>query len=321
MDTLFVIKEQITRFYTKFEAFIAPVLKFLATLIALLMINGHIGYMTKLKNPAIVLILALICSFMPTNVIILVAGLVIVGHVYALSLECAVVVLFVFIIMYALYFRFTPKDAIAALLTPICYVLKVPYIMPMAMGFVGTPLSGISVGCGTVVYYMLQYIEDHEDELSSNGGGLDAESALSGFKTIINGLIKNDTMIVMVITFAVAITVVYLVRRLRINYSWWIAMGVGSIVTLITLIVVNAVLDGDASIAGAILGIIVANLVCVVLQFFVFSVDYSQAEYVQFEDDDYYYYVKAVPKITAQAPTRGRRAVRRDWDEEDEDDY
>ena len=28
-----------------------------------------------------------------------------------------------------------------------------------------------------------------------------------------------------------------------------------------------------------------------------FSVDYSRTEYVQYEDDEYYYYVKAVPKI------------------------
>jgi hypothetical protein len=31
-------------------------------------------------------------------------------------------------------------------------------------------------------------------------------------------------------------------------------------------------------------------------------VDYSRTEYVQFEDDDYYYYVKAVPKLTVSAP-------------------
>ena len=35
-----------------------------------------------------------------------------------------------------------------------------------------------------------------------------------------------------------------------------------------------------------------------VLQFFVFNVDYSRTEKVQFEDDEYYYYVKAVPKVT-----------------------
>ena len=39
------------------------------------------------------------------------------------------------------------------------------------------------------------------------------------------------------------------------------------------------------------------SLLAFVLQFFVFNVDYSRTEYVQFEDDEYYYYVKAIPKV------------------------
>ena len=31
--------------------------------------------------------------------------------------------------------------------------------------------------------------------------------------------------------------------------------------------------------------------------------DYTAVEHVQFEDDDYYYYVKAVPKIDVAMPT------------------
>ena len=42
------------------------------------------------------------------------------------------------------------------------------------------------------------------------------------------------------------------------------------------------------------IGAVIASLI---YQLFVFSVDYSRTEYTQFEDDDYYYYVKAVPKI------------------------
>lgn len=321
MNTLLVMKQQIMRFYTRFEAFVVPLLKFLAMLIALIMINSHIGFMTKLKNPAIVLILSLLCSFLPTNVIVILAGLVIIAHVYALSLECAVVVLFVMIIMYALYFRFTPKDAIAVLLTPVAFSLKIPYIMPLSMGFVGNPLSCISVGCGTVIYFIIDYIDEHQDALATDSaGGIDAESALSGFKTVIDGLLKNDTMIAMIITFSVIIVVVYLIRRLKINYSWQIALGVGVVVGFVTLIISNTVLDADASIGGALLGMIVAILLCIVLQFFVFNVDYSRAEYVQFEDDDYYYYVKAVPKITLEAPNvRVRRNGRRDYDYDEED--
>ena len=35
-----------------------------------------------------------------------------------------------------------------------------------------------------------------------------------------------------------------------------------------------------------------------------FSVDYSRTENVQFEDDEYYYYVKAVPKVGVQMPEK-----------------
>ena len=35
-----------------------------------------------------------------------------------------------------------------------------------------------------------------------------------------------------------------------------------------------------------------------------FSVDYSRIENVQFEDDEYYYYVKAVPKVGVQMPEK-----------------
>ena len=322
MKSLLVFKQQLTRFYSRFEAYIIPVLKFLAMLFALIIINSKLGYSTKLKNPAIVLILSLLCSFLPGNVIVLVAGLVIVAHVYALSLECAVVVLFLFIIMYALYFRFTPKDAIVVLLTPVSFVLHIPYVMPLAMGFVGSPLSCLSVGCGTAVHYVLKYVSDHEDALKSDGGSsLDVEGMLGGFKTVIDGLLKSDDMIAMIITFAVTIVVVYLIRRLKINYSWQIALGAGAISCFVVLLITSAVLDAEIGIGGAFVSLIFSSAIVLVLQFFIFNVDYSRSEYVQFEDDEYYYYVKAVPKVTLDAPNvRVRRNPRREEYEDDEDD-
>ena len=41
-----------------------------------------------------------------------------------------------------------------------------------------------------------------------------------------------------------------------------------------------------------------------------FNVDYSRTEYVQFEDDEYYYYVKAVPKNTVTAPQKRVKTIR-----------
>jgi hypothetical protein len=192
------------------------------------------------------------------------------------------------------------------------------------MGFVGNPISSISVGCGTAVYYILHYISEHRDALGGNGEGeMDVEGMLGSFKTVIDGILKNDVMIAMIVTFAVTIIVVYLIRRLKINYSWQIALGAGMIVCFVVLLVSSAVLDADIGIGGAILSLFVSSIIVLILQFFIFYVDYSRAEYVQFEDDEYYYYVKAVPKITLEAPASkarrsGKRRDRRDFDDEDD---
>lgn len=54
----------------------------------------------------------------------------------------------------------------------------------------------------------------------------------------------------------------------------------------------------DLNIIGLVAGAVIGALLAMLLQFMKCAVDYSRKEYVQFEDDDYYYYVKAIPKIS-----------------------
>ena len=62
--------------------------------------------------------------------------------------------------------------------------------------------------------------------------------------------------------------------------------------------------DTNVSILGLIVGTLFSMLIAKIVEFFAFHVDYSRTEKVQFEDDEYYYYVKAVPKVTVAAPSR-----------------
>lgn len=306
MTNILVIKEQIIRFYARFEIYITPVLKFLVMLASLIAINANIGYMSKLKNPAIVLIIALLSSFLPVNVMILLAALVIVLHMYALSMPCAAVVGLVFLIMFILYFRFTPKEAITVLLTPICFVLKIPYVIPLAMGFVGSPLSCISVACGTIAYYIIYNVKASSEQMT---GGEGVEKALSSFKYVIDTLIKDKTMILLSVAFCITIVIVYLIRRLKVNYSWYIALGFGSVINIMVILIGAMTSDANVSAVGVILGTIVSAGLVLVLMFFIHNLDYSRTEYVQFEDDEYYYYVKAIPKITMEAPQNKVRRI------------
>ncbi len=298
MTQLLVIREQLKKICGKYEVYLIPVGKFLTALITFLIINGNIGYMEKVAKFPIALILALLCSFLPLNFIIICSAFLSLVHVYALSMECALILGIIYLLMFLLYFRFSPKDTFVVILTPICCVLQIPYAIPLSLGLVGTPASVVSVSCGVVVYHILRYIKESANALSA----LDADGMMAKFKYLIDGILGNKEMFVMVIAFAVTVILVYIIRRMNIDYAWTIAIIVGGLADILILLIGDLMYTTNIPIIGVILGSVLAFGVVKVLQFFVFNVDYARTERVQFEDDEYYYFVKAVPKITISAP-------------------
>ncbi|MCR4990980.1 MAG: hypothetical protein K6A38_08970 [Lachnospiraceae bacterium] len=297
MSTLLEIKQYVNNFFNKFEAYIRPVLKLILALVALITINSKLGYMQKIDNSAIVLIAALMCSFMPLNFIVVVSALFIVLHMYALSLECAMVILVLFIVLFLLYFRFAPKDTIAVVLTPICCMMGIPYILPIILGLVGGPYSAVSLACGIIVAYSLKSINASAASL----GAMETEDMATRFRLVIDGILDSKVMIVLIIAFAITVFVVYIIRRLPIDYSWPIAVAAGAIVDAVIVLICDLSMDADISVAGIIFGTLLAVVAGFITQFLRFNVDYNRAEKVQFEDDEYYYYVRAIPKVTVPA--------------------
>ena len=299
MTALLELRENLKKIYSRNEAFILPVIKFLLSFIVLSIINGKMGYMTKLDNMAIVLIVSLLCSFLPTGFMAFFAMMFAVLHMYALSIETAAVGLVVFLLLYLLFLRFTAKEALVVVLTPVLCMLKLPYVMPVAMGLIGTPASCVSVGCGVVVYYLLQTVITNAPTINSMG----AEEATAKLRLLIDGMLGNKAMLVTIAAFAITVIVVYLIRRMSVDHSWTIAMVAGVMIEVMILLVGDLMYDTNLSIVSALLGAVVTLIACKIIEFFRFCLDYSRTEKVQFEDDEYYYYVTAVPKMTVAAPT------------------
>ena len=296
MTALLELRENLKKIYSRNEAFILPVIKFLLSFIVLSIINGKMGYMTKLDNMAIVLIVSLLCSFLPTGFMAFFAMMFAVLHMYALSIETAAVGLVVFLLLYLLFLRFTAKEALVVVLTPVLCMLKLPYVMPVAMGLIGTPASCVSVGCGVVVYYLLQTVITNAPTINSMG----AEEATAKLRLLIDGMLGNKAMLVTIAAFAITVIVVYLIRRMSVDHSWTIAMVAGVMIEVMILLVGDLMYDTNLSIVSALLGAVVTLIACKIIEFFRFCLDYSRTEKVQFEDDEY---VKAVPKMTVAAPT------------------
>ena len=307
MTSLLELKQYIKRFYIKNETYLTYVWKFLLSLISIAVINNKLGYMSSLNNIAIVLMASLLCAILPANFIIVISAAFIVGHLFALAPECALVTAIIFVLMFLLYFRFSPKDTLAVVLTPLFYFMGLPYVMPLAMGLLGTPASMVSVGFGVVVAFLISYFSSNATAFGSD----DVEEAANEFQSIVSGIVGNKSMMVMIVAFAITIVIVYLIRRSSVDNSWKIAISAGAISLIICILVGNLIFDTDIALAGVIIGTVVSALLMLVVEFFSFSLDYSRTEKVQFEDDEYYYYVKAVPKVTVSTPERRVKKINR----------
>ncbi|MDE6687793.1 MAG: hypothetical protein K2K17_10805, partial [Lachnospiraceae bacterium] len=214
MAQLLLIREQIKSIYSRYEAFIVPILKFLLALITMIFINHNIGYAERLSGTAVTILVALFCSFLPLNFIVMISAVFILLHLYALSLEAVLVVGALVFLMFLLYFRFAPKDTVLLILTPILFSMKIPYVIPLSAGLVGTPASMVSVGCGVVIYYALSYVSLNASVLVAS----DTETVFEKIRTLIDAIIQNKEMLMVIVAFSATILTVYLIRRLSVDH-------------------------------------------------------------------------------------------------------
>lgn len=82
MTALLELKQRIKNLYSQYEIYILPVLRFVLAMVYFIWINTNMGYMKQIDNIFIVLILALICSILPSGVMIFVGFALMVAHGY-----------------------------------------------------------------------------------------------------------------------------------------------------------------------------------------------------------------------------------------------
>ncbi|HIZ60078.1 MAG TPA: hypothetical protein H9967_05135, partial [Candidatus Dorea faecipullorum] len=140
MDNLYVLRGEIQQFYAKNSKYINKALQFIVALLTFYMINHNMGFMKLLSNPLITLGLSVICAFLPMIVTVLAAAVLILVQMTAVSVGIMAVTAVIFLIMFIFYLRFSPKTALVVLLTPLAFMLKIPYVIPIAFGLVGTPV-------------------------------------------------------------------------------------------------------------------------------------------------------------------------------------
>lgn len=300
MSNLLVWKEKLQQMYAKYSMYIDRVIRFVLALVSFILINNSIGFMQKLTNPVISIGLALVCAFLPMIITVFAAAGLMMAHMYSLSLGVAVIAAGILAVMFIFYFRVTPKKAIILLLTPVAFAFKVPMLIPVIYGLIGTPIYLVPVACGTVVYFLVHYAKTFATTLN----GAEKESMSAVVTRFAKQLLQSKELWVVVAAMAICLLLVYALRRQSMNHAWEIAIVSGVVMYILVVAGGNVVLDVEADYVAAIIGSVVSILLGLALEIMVFSVDYARTEYLQFEDDEYYYYVKALPKVSVAVPEK-----------------
>lgn len=305
MMNLLVLKERLIKIYQKSEFYVRPIMKFLVSLLVFAFINAQIGYDAKLTRLPVVILLSLVGAFTPSSVLVLLAAAISIGHVYFASKILAVLLLVILFILYFLFVRFTPRMGYVLLAIPILFVIKIPYVIPLLLGMIATPAAIVPAGCGVVIYYL--FINIREAAAATINSSVEDVFAL--YKSVIDNMISNKEMMLAIGAFAAVILVTYLIRKTKIDYSFYIAIGAGVLTNMLAFLIGDLQLNTTNQIGIMIAASLASGIIVLLIQFFRLTLDYTAIERTQFEDDDYYYYVKAVPKIKVTVPKKNVQKI------------
>ncbi len=297
MSSLLTIRDTIRDFLRKFDEITTPIFRFILAYIMFSSINSAYGYSDLFERGIVVFLLSVISALVSTSIVIFLGGVVIVINAFAVATEVGICALFIFLLMYCTYMRVFPNTGWILALAPILYMWNMPYAIPIIVVIFAGASGIVPAAFGVIIYQFGLYAHEIKNVLAS----ATEEDTFLAYTYLIDTVLKDKTMLLDIIVYAVVILVTFVIYKLPVDYIWYIAIGVGGVLNIIAFMCCGMMLDVEIETGSVIFGTIIGVLVALVVQLCKSMVDYSRKETVQFEDDDYYYYVKAIPKYNVSA--------------------
>ena len=296
MTQLINIRNMIRQFCRKNDEIVTPILKFIWTMLVFTSIRNQYGYSTLANKMEVTILLAIITALLPDGFLFFMTGIVIAMHCFSVSLEVGAVFVVMYMIMYCIYVRFFPNYSYAVLIVPVFYMFHIPYAAPIIIAMVCGLGGLIPAVFGVVLYHFSVSAKEISHLLATN----EAENEIEAFKQLSEVLLKNREMYTTALIFAMTILVTCILLKLSYDYSMYIAIAAGTVMNIIGAIIAGYIVNQDVETNMVIFGSVIGIVLAILIRFGQGILDYKHTERVQFEDDDYYYYVKAVPKLDSE---------------------
>lgn len=292
MLSILKLRKDLHELYKKHNRVITLSVKGIGTLLLFLSLNSLYSH-TDMMMLTMAIGLACVCAVLPVKYTYAASALITAVHLWQVSWDLALFFAAVVFISWVFVCRIKPDMGMIIAFTPLLFIFKVPFLMPLLVGMFSSLFGIGAMVFGIFFYYLGVY--------SSNAGVLLSSAAASGnifaIQSVMNLFSADKDFVLLLTACVIAAVVTYILCHQSFDYSWYIGCVSGGIAGLVVYLAGGILFEIERGSMTYLFTIPVAMCIASLLQFIRCIIDYSGVEYVEFEDDEYYYYVKAVPKV------------------------
>lgn len=301
MSRFIKFRTRVEDFYIANRRVVGYILRALILFVCFFTLSRYIGFNPLLSKLWLLLIISPVFAFVPIRFLMIAVVAYTVAQVFGLSYGVGVVTGMILILMYLLYFRFAAQYGYLLMLLPILYFIKAPLIAVLALAVTGPAISVVTVLFGTAFYYLIHYIDVHAVVFSGMSGVEEFEKG----EMLLQGLFTGTEFLMMMAVMFVVFMIVHFVKRANFPHSYELAIALGTGVFIVLSLggelILSEITSSKLFIYG--LGGLLSGILALLLVSIIKPLDYSRTETVEFEDEEYNYYVKAVPKVAFKTET------------------
>ncbi len=293
MATLLILRGRIRHYFEKHYTIIRGILKGLVVLVVLMLLTGKFpdGFFSNYRW--VFPVVAVACGFLPDAIGILSIVAIVGIEVWQISAVQAVTLLMMIAIFFLLFGRKAKDQWYMLISVPTLSALQMGFSVPVVSALFAGPSLIPALVMGLVVRFSLDAVSEYTATAQRIAGD---SNMFAPLQYLINYIISNRLLWVALLVYIITFTVVYLLRRANFKYSPQIAILVGTVVLYTLEMVSNIIWELELNLILTSVLVLVTMGIAYLFQFMHISLDYHGIRKLQFEDDEYYYYVSAVPK-------------------------
>jgi hypothetical protein len=215
----------------------------------------------------------------------------------------AMLILAVSLLLYLIYKRNFSKYGYVGILTVVFMQTPLIVAIPIFVGMIAGPMGIPPMILGIIIYYYGITVNEVMTEVAKSVGSYQL------YQLAMDNMITNKELLLCLVCFLITLLITWRLYHAKISYAWQIAIPIAGVAYMIIHLYGSFLLGTSDSVVHVSIYFLLSVIVLEIIQFFHGILDYSRAENLEFEDDEYHYYVKAVPKIKVSEEDFNRKEI------------